>query len=144
LTAAITRRDREQALSIGDRLQENGIHPLAVVATLRNFVRGLLLCRALQEQPDLQFQSSMSAASFQQNCLPRLKERQQWKKELSGHPYALYMQFKSAASYSLPVLAGWMKLLLEAEFRLKGSPIAAAIVLQHLILSMLTLDSVKA
>lgn len=144
LTAAITRRDRELALSIGDRLQENGIHPLAVVATLRNFVRGLLLCRALQEQPSLQFQSSMSAASFQQICLPRLKEREQWKKELSGHPFALYMQFKSAANYSLPVLAGWMKLLLDAEFRLKGSPIAPAIVLQHLILSMLTMDSAKA
>ncbi len=143
LTAAITHRDREQALAIGDRLQENGIHPLAVVATLRNFVRVLLLCRALQEQPGLQFLPSMSAASFQQNCLPRLKEREQWKKELSGHPFALYMQFKSAANYSLPVLAGWMKLLLQAEFRLKGSPIAAATVLQHLILSMLTMDSIK-
>lgn len=62
---------------------------------------------------------------------------------MSGHPFALYMQFKSAATYSLPVLSGWMKLLLEAEFRLKGSPIAAAIVLQHLILAMLTMDSAK-
>jgi DNA polymerase-3 subunit delta len=143
LTAALTRRDREQALAIGDRLQENGIHPLAVVATLRNFVRGLLLFRALQEQPGLQFQPTMSAAGFQQHCLPRLKERELWKKELSGHPFALYMQFKSAANYSLPVLSGWMKLLLEAEFRLKGSPIAAATVLQHLLLSMLTMDAAK-
>ena len=143
LTTAITRRDREQALALGDRLQENGIHPLAVVATLRNFVRGLLLFRALQEQPDMQFQPTMSAASFQQNCLPRLKERAQWKKELSTHPFALYMQFKAAANYTLPVLSGWMKLLLAAEFRLKGSPIAAATVLQHLILAMLTMDSAK-
>jgi DNA polymerase-3 subunit delta len=143
LTAAITRRDREQALVVGDRLQENGIHPLAIVATLRNFVRGLLLCRALQEQPDLQFQPTMSAASFQQNCLPRLKKREQWKKELNAHPFALYMQFKTAANYTLPVLSGWMKLLLEADFRLKGSPVAAATVLQHLILAMLTLDSAK-
>ena len=143
LTTALARRDREQALAIGDRLQENGIHPLAVVATLRNFVRGLLLCRALQEQPALQFQPTMSAASFQQNCLPRLKAGELWKKELGGHPFALYMQFKSAANYSLPVLAGWMKLLLAAEFRLKGSPIDAALVLQHLILAMLTLDPAK-
>src|SRR5665647_235363 len=102
LTTAITRRDREQALALGNRLQENGIHPLAVVATLRNFVRGLLLFRALQEQPDTQFQPTMSAASFQQNCLPRLKERAQWKKELNTHPFALYMQFKAAANYTLP------------------------------------------
>ena len=144
LTAAITRRDKELTLAVGDRLQENGIHPLAVVATLRNFVRGLLLSRALQEQPELQYQPTMSAASFQQNCLLRLKEREQWKKELSAHPFALYMQFKTAANYPLPLLSGWMKLLLEAEFRLKGSPIAAATVLQHLLLAMLTLDSTKA
>ncbi len=143
LTAAITRRDREQALIIGDRLQENGIHPLAVVATLRNFVRGLLLFRALQEQPGLHFQTSMSAAAFQQNCLPRLKEHQQWKKELSGHPFALYMQFKSAANYSLPVLVDWMQLLLKAEFRLKGSPLAAPTVLQHLLLSLFAREAAK-
>jgi len=143
LTGALTRRDHEQVLAIGDRLQENGIHPLAVVATLRNFVRGLLLFRALQEQPGLQFQPSMSAAGFQQQCLPRLKERELWKKELSGHPFALFMQFKSAANYTLPVLSGWMRLLLEAEFRLKGSPIAATTVLQPLLLSMLTTDSAK-
>lgn len=143
LTGALTRGDREQVLAIGDRLQENGIHPLAVVATLRNFVRGLLLFRALQEQPGLQFQPSMSVAGFQQLCLPRLKERHLWKKELGGHPFALFMQFKSAANYTLPVLSDWMRLLLDAEFRLKGSPIAAATVLQHLLLSMLSMDSAK-
>lgn len=143
LTGAIARRDREQALVIGDRLQENGIHPLAVVATLRNFVRGLLLCRALQEQPAFQYQSSMSAAAFQNSCLPRLKERGQWKKELAGHPFALYMQFKTASTFPLPTLTGWMQLLLHAELRLKGSPIAAATILQHLILSMLAQKPAK-
>ena len=143
LTGTLTRNDREQTLAIGDRLQENGIHPLAVVATLRNFVRGLLLFRALQEQPDLHYHPTMSAADFQQQCLPRLKERAQWKKELSGHPFALYMQFKSAANSSLPLLTGWMTLLLEAEFRLKGSPIGAATVLQHLLLAMLAMNSAK-
>ena len=76
LTAALARGDREQALVVADRLQGNGIHPLAVVATLRNFVRGLLLCRALLEQPEVGYQSTMTAAAFQQNCLPRLKERE--------------------------------------------------------------------
>ena len=138
LTAAIGRRDLEQALAIGDRLQENGIHPLAVVATLRQYVRGQLLCRALQEQPDLQFRPTMSAAAFQQECLPLLKSRAPWQKEMGGHPYALYMQFKGAASAPLSLLAHWMRLLLEAELRLKGSPVAPSLVLQHLLLVMLT------
>lgn len=138
LTTALSRRDLEQALVIADRLQENGIHALAVVATLRNFARGLLLCRALLEQPMVRYEPAMTAAAFQQTCLPLLKEREQWKKELGGHPYALYMQFKTASLFPLPVLSSWLQLLLRAELRLKGSPIAASTILQHLILSMLS------
>jgi len=138
LTAALSRKDLEQALVIADRLQENGIHPLAVVATLRNFVRGLLLYRALLEQPEVRYQPAMTAAAFQQTCLPRLKKRDRWKKELGGHPFALYMQFKTAAGFPLPMLTAWLHLLLHAELRLKGSPVAAATILQHLLLSMLS------
>ncbi|MCL2457497.1 MAG: DNA polymerase III subunit delta [Desulfobulbus sp.] len=138
LTSALARRDLEQSLAIADRLQENGIHPLAVVATLRNFVRGLLLLRSLIEQPETEFQPAMSAAAFQQTCLPRLKERTQWKKELGGHPFALYMQCKTASGFSLPVLAAWLHHLLTAELRLKGSPHTPEIILQHLIMALLS------
>lgn len=137
LTSALARQDLEQSLVIADRLQENGIHPLAVVATLRNFVRGLLLCRSLIEQPETGFAPAMPPAAFQQTCLPRLKERSQWKKELGGHPFALYMQCKTAAAFPLPMLAAWLRHLLQAELRLKGSSVIPATVLQHLILSLL-------
>ncbi len=138
LTGALSRKELDRALLIAGRLREDGIHPLAMVATLRNHVRGLLLCRALLEQPDLRFQPTMSAAAFQQICLPRLKERKQWKKELGGHPFALYMQFKTAAEFSRPMLASWLRHLLRAELRLKGSPVTAATTLDHLLISMLT------
>jgi DNA polymerase-3 subunit delta len=48
------------------------------------------------------------------------------------------MQFKTAAAAPLSLLARWMRLLLEAELRLKGSPVAPALVLQHLLVAMLT------
>ncbi len=80
----------------------------------------------------------MSAAAFQQECLPLLKSRVPWQKEMGGHPYALYMQFKTAAAAPLGLLARWMRLLLEAELRLKGSPVTPALVLQHLLVAMLT------
>ena len=143
LTGAISAGNLVQAMVIGERLQENGIHPLAVVATLRNFVRNLLLFRSLLEQPEVGFQASMPAAAFQNTCLPRLKEREQWKKELSGHPFALYMQFKAAATYTLPTLSRWLQLLLRAELRLKGSPVAAETILQHLLLSMFARSTTK-
>ena len=137
LTAVVGGLQLEQALAIADRLQDNGIHPLAVVATLRAFVRGLLLCRALQEQPGLSFHPSLTPAVFQQQHLPALKQLDPWAKEFTGHPYALYQQYKTAAGHPLSRLTGWMRLLLQAEFRLKGSPTAPATVVHLLLLSML-------
>ncbi len=137
LTEALGKRDMERSLVVAERLQENGIHPLAIIATLRNYMRTLLLFRALQELPETAYSHSMSPALFQQQCLPLLKNNQQWKKELSGHPYAVYMQFKTASAYRISTLRRWMELILQADFRLKGSPIASDTVIQHLILNML-------
>lgn len=139
LTGALGKRNLERALLVAGRLQENGIHPLAVVATLRNYARTLLLFRVLQQQPQFEYGRSVSFAVFQRQCLPRLKERQVWQKELSGHPYAVYMQFQTAAAFSPAVLKNWLQLLLGAELRLKGSPLVPATVIRHLIISMLML-----
>jgi len=56
---------------------------------------------------------------------------------LGGHPYALFMSFTKAQDFSCNQLKKWLTLLLEAEFRLKGSPISQQIVLEELFLSML-------
>lgn len=138
LTSALSEKNLQRVLVVADRLQANGFHPLALIAALRNSIRSLLLFRALQEQRRFHYSPSLSAAVFQQQCLPRLKEHSRWKKELSGHPFALFMQFKTAASHSLPQLQHWLSLLLEAELRLKGSPLSSQIVLEHLFLSMLS------
>jgi len=111
-----------------------------MIATLKNYVRNLLLFRALQEQPENGYSRSMPQPAFQQQVLPRLKENDQWKQELAGHPFALYMQFKTASAFRLATLQKWLELILAAEFRLKGSPIAAETALQHLLLSMLAPD----
>ena len=79
----------------------------------------------------------MQPGQFQKQILPALKEDSRWTKELSGHPYALYMQFKTAAGFKIATLQKWMEALLVADFRLKGSPVVAETVLQHLLISML-------
>ena len=137
LTDALGRQNLSQALMVAGRLQDNGIHPLAIIATIRNFLRLLLLFKALQLQPEYGYSQGMSPGQFQKQCLPRLKENEQWKKELSGHPYAVFMQFKTASSFQLNSLKKWMTLVLHADFRLKGSPIAPDTVIQHLIMSMI-------
>ncbi len=137
LTGAIGNRQLGQALVTCKRLLDNGIHPLAVVATLRNYVRALLLFKSLQEQPEYGYGIGMQANVFQQQCLPKLKEQQRWKQELSGHPYAIFMQFKAAASFPLALLTSWLEQILKAEQRLKGSPLEPVTVLQHLLINIL-------
>ena len=136
LTEAVGNRNLEKALLIAARLQENGIHALAVLATLRNFTRNLLLFRSLLEQEQYQYRPGLSPKIFQEQCLPLLKANPRWQSELSGHPFALYMKFKTAAAFSLPQLRAWLGLILAADRRLKGSPVAAETVLQHLLLSL--------
>jgi DNA polymerase-3 subunit delta len=138
LTGAIGRRQLGQAMVISTRLVDNSIHPLAIVATLRNYVRTLLLFKSLQEQVEYGYSSGMQANTFQQQCLPRLKEQERWKKELGGHPYAVFMQFKTASFLPLPMLLNWMEQILTAELRLKGSPLEPLTVLHHLLIIMLS------
>jgi len=137
LTEAVGNNDVDRALRLAARLQENGIHGLAVLATLRNFARNLFLFRALLEQEQYRFRSGMAPNVFQEQCLPLLKANPRWQSELNGHPFAVYMKFKTAAAFSLPQLRQWMQLLLAADRRLKGSPVTADTVVQHLLLSMM-------
>ncbi|MCI5122837.1 MAG: DNA polymerase III subunit delta, partial [Candidatus Electrothrix sp. AUS4] len=123
LTQAISDRQIDQALLITARLQENGIHALAILATLRNFTRTLLLFRLLLEQEQYNFRPGISAQVFQNQCLPVLKQNERWKSEFSGHPFALYMRFKTAASFSVALLQRWLGDILQADMRLKGSPV---------------------
>jgi DNA polymerase-3 subunit delta len=138
LTGALGKRQLAGALVLCGRLLDNGIHPLAIIATLRNFARNLLLFRALQEQPGLGYSPTMPAQVFQRQCLPHLKENERWKKELNGHPYALYMQFQTAAAFPLEKLRQWPELILLAEMRLKGSPVEPETILHHLLHAMLS------
>ncbi len=137
LTDAFGKGQLGRTLTILSRLQDNGVHGLAILATVRNYVRKLLIYRSLQLQSPPAWQRGMNARQFQQSYLPALKERGEWGEQLGGHPYALFMSFSKAAGFSCAQLKKWLTLLLEAEYRLKGSPIPQKLVLDELFLSML-------
>lgn len=119
-------------------LRENGVHGLAILATLRNYVRKLLIFKSLQLQPSPAYQRGMNAKDFQNTYLPQLKEQQhsQDKDILKGHPYALFMSFAKASQFKTVTLKGWLGRILDAEFHLKGSGIAEHIILEQLIITM--------
>jgi len=137
LTDAFAKRQTARTLTILTRLQEQGIHGLAILATMRNFFRKQLFYRSLQLRDTPRWHRSMNAKEFQNSYLPALKDEGVWKEMLQGHPYALFMSFTRASEFSCSTLKQWLTLLLEAEFRLKGSPLPVQLILEELFLSML-------
>ena len=137
LTDAFGKKQTGKALTLLSGLQDQGIHGLVILATMRNFIRKLLIFRSIQMQPSPAWQRGINAKDFQNSYLPRLREEGEWNELLKGHPYALFMTFTRAAEYSVSKLKLIMELLLEAEFRLKGSPLPSQLVLEELFLTML-------
>lgn len=138
LTEAYTRQRLDQAMLIIARLQENGIHALAILATLRNHIRKLLVIRSFQLQRDPGYSGGISFPAFQKEYLPRLKEaHQEWAALWKGHPYALYMQFQQAEKFSCSFLQSNLRELLAAEYRLKGSAVAPSMVLDSLLMNLI-------
>lgn len=133
LTEAIAAMRFDHSFLLLKRLQEGGMHPLAIVAGLRNFFRKLLLARSLQDGTR-GFTGDTSYPSFQKNFLPLLQE--QFKKDMAAlptHPYALFNLFKQASSFRPSKLRAMLSFLLDAEFRMKSSPLAAATILDFLL-----------
>jgi len=137
LTDAFAKRQISRTLAILTRLREHGVHELAILSTMRNYIRKQLIFRSLQMQPAPAWRRGMNAREFQNNYLPALKAEGRWDEFLQGHPYALFMSFSKAADYSIPGLKRWFGLLLDAEYRLKGSPLPAGLILEELFLTML-------
>lgn len=137
LTDALSKRQAERTLTVLAHLLEQGVHELAILSTLRNYLRKQLVFRALQLRPHPPWRSTMSAQEFQNSYLPALKAEGEWGELLQGHPYALFMSFTKASEYSCAGLKRWMAMLLEAEFRLKGAPLPSRLVLEEMLLAMI-------
>lgn len=141
LTEAFGKRNRANTLIILNNLLKDGVHSLAILASMRNYLRKLLVFRSLQSSETPVWQNRMNAGNFQKHYLPALKDTGAWPELLKGHPYALFMSFSKAAEFSTEALKQSLSHLLEAEFRLKGSPLPPGIVLEELLLSLIKINS---
>jgi DNA polymerase III subunit delta len=137
LTDAFSKRQAGKTLITLSRLLEQGFHSLAILSTMRNFLKKQLIYCSMQMRPSPAWRRGMNAKEFQSRYLPDLKAQGEWSELLQGHPYALFMSFTKASEYSCPGLKRWMTMLLDAEFRLKGSPLPPQLVLEELFISML-------
>lgn len=140
LTEALGNKNSSRTMTVLDHLLTNSIHGLAIVASLRNYLRRLLIFKSLQNQPTPVWTNRMTSNEFQNDYLPAIKETGAWPDLLKGHPYALYMGFSKASEFSAETLEQSLRLLLDAEFKLKGGAVSSRLVLEDLLISLLTAD----
>jgi len=139
LNEAVTSGRLEDGLLILDHLQSSGVHGLAILATLRNHLKKLLLVRSLQEVKFPAYTKSLPFPVFQKSYLPKLQEgREEWTNLLwKGHPYGLYMLFRQAARFSCENLQEGLKEILTAEYRMKGSPVDSRLIMDSLLFNLM-------
>ncbi|OGQ98226.1 MAG: hypothetical protein A2505_10510 [Deltaproteobacteria bacterium RIFOXYD12_FULL_55_16] len=138
LNEAFGNHDLAASLTILHRLRENGVYPLIVVAGLRNFLRKLLLVRAIIEQPVPRYPEGISYAAFQKGTLPQLQESLGPKhKALAGHPFAVHKSFQQAERFTMLALKQAFNSLLAAESQLKGSGLPAYLIMEDFLFSVL-------
>ncbi len=139
LTESVTSGKLEDGLLILAHLQDNGVHSLAILATLRNHLKKLLLVRSLQGLRSPAYTQSLSYPVFQKNYLPKLKEdRDEWSNLLwKIHPYALFMLFRQAKQFRCEDLQDGLKEVLAAEYRMKGSSVDNRLIMDNLLFSLM-------
>jgi DNA polymerase-3 subunit delta len=137
LNEAFAVRNISRSLLLLQRLLKAGIHPLAVVATLRNLIRKLLFLRSLQDLSNPRYQPGQQFNGFKSGYLPQIKEKIGANDFLKAHPFVVFKGFQQAERFSQNNLKGYLKKLLDAEFNLKGSGIRESLILENFFLSTL-------
>ena len=144
LNDAVAGADLPRALELVTRLQESGIHSLALVAGLRNLLRKLLFFSAVRESKQPLYSSGLSFGAFQKGYLPELKKTRYGDSPfLAGHPFVLYKTFQQTENFSLPTLQKGLSQLLDAEFQMKGSGLSPRLILEKFLFSFLLNDRHK-
>ncbi|MFO7606656.1 MAG: DNA polymerase III subunit delta [Desulfurivibrionaceae bacterium] len=138
LSEAFSDSDLPRTLAISGRLLESGLHPLVIVAALRNHLKKMLIVCSLRDLDDPCYAPGLSFPAFKGGYLDRLKQEQpEWPKDLPGHPYALYMMFRKVEKFRTLSLVKALSELLEAEYRLKGSGLPEKTVLENMFFRLL-------
>ena len=135
LSEAFSNRNLTSAMVITGRLMESGVHPLAIIATLRNHIKKMLTISSMQDLEHPAYSPGLSFGAFKDGYLSRLKSSRQddWPKDLPGHPYALYMMFQKAEKFQTAELIKVLSEILSSESSLKSSAIPEKIILETMI-----------
>ncbi|RLC12638.1 MAG: hypothetical protein DRH43_01065 [Deltaproteobacteria bacterium] len=134
---AIGERATQKALFLIGRLLKANFYPLQILATIINQVRKLILARDfIRCSQGIGWKRGLSYGAFQKIILPELQKHETELFPGNAHPFVIYKTLQQADNYTFEELAKAMKILLDADIRLKTTRHDARIVLDHAILEI--------
>lgn len=141
LTTALTEKKLEEALLALNRLLEQELHPLMILAMIIREIRLLIQGKLLLASGIIP--SSMPARynDFQNRIYPMIKEAagREEKKTVqlySQHPYVMYNALRNSRRFSWDELMGCMDRLVETDITLKSSAAQPRLVMERLVIEL--------
>ncbi len=139
LTGAIARQDAAAALGSLNLILDQGIHPLQVMGGLNNFLKSMLaITAAAAATTGIPALNRAQFQQFRQRLLPELETyfKDSATSPFKGHPYALFMQCKSAGAMSIKRIITLLRRMPEIDLELKGGAVSPRLVLEMLVMDM--------
>ena len=141
LTTALTEKKLEEALLVLNRLLEQELHPLMILAMMIREVRLLIQGKMLLASGIIPSPMPARFNDFQNRVYPLIKEAsgKEEKKAVqlySQHPYVMYNALRNARRFSWDELMGYMDRLVETDITLKSSGAQPRLVMERLVIDL--------
>jgi DNA polymerase III delta subunit len=143
LTGAIEEKDLGKCLNSLSYLLDQGIHPLAILKAIANFMRRMILLRTVLEYgPGLQAVKNLEYENFKDKILPEIKEilGDTPPAVLKGaHPYPLYKLSRQAHAFDPDKMLDLLASMAEMDLEFKGGQVSHRVLLEMLIFRFISM-----
>ncbi len=142
LTDALGERDLGKCLNSLDYLLTQGIHPLAILQTIANFLRRMIVLRsAIEYGPGLGAVRNLRYGTFKDKTLPQIKESLEDVLPTAfktAHPYVLYKMSKWVQGFKLKRMLDLMSSMAELDIEIKGGQVPDRVIIERLIFRLVS------
>jgi len=142
LTDALGKRDLGKCLSSLDYLLTQGIHPLAILQTIANFLRRMIVLRSsIEYGPGLAAVKNLGYGTFKGKTLPQIKESLEDVLPIAfktAHPYVLYKMSRQVQGFELGHMLDLMSSMAELDLEIKGGQVPDRVIIEELIFRMIS------
>jgi DNA polymerase-3 subunit delta len=142
LTECLGTGDLGKCLDSLGLLLAQGVHPLAVLQSVANFLRRMVLVRsALEEGPGVAAARNLKYNTFKTEILPKMKTY--WGEPApsvvrGAHPYVLYKTCQQADRFEKRTILRFFSVLPEIDLGMKGGQSPPRVLLERLILELVS------